>query len=131
MRTTGAKIVFFLIVILFAIALIFRWQESVRKEAFNRNPKELVYTKHALCRMDCREISKEDIDEVIKKGAINFNRSNRREAPCPVFAIQARISSGEYLRVIFAQCDDVTKVVTGYNLEQDFDCYCPGDEKKN
>ncbi len=130
MRTTGAKIVFFLIVILFVIALIFRWQEPVRKEAFNRNPKELVYTKHALCRMVCREISKEDIDEVIKKGAINFNRSNRREAPCPVFAIQARISTGEYLRVIFAQCDDVTKVVTGYNLEQDFDCYCPGDEKR-
>ncbi len=72
MRTTGAKIVFFLIVILFVIALIFRWQEPVRKEAFNRNPKELVYTKHALCRMVCRGISKEDIDEVIKKRGYQF-----------------------------------------------------------
>jgi hypothetical protein len=110
MKTKGAKIIFFLIVLLFAIALIFRWQEPVRKEAFNRNPKELIYTKHALCRMDCRQISKKDIDEVMKKGIINYNRSNRREAPCPVYAVQARISSGEYLRVIFAQCDDVTKV---------------------
>jgi hypothetical protein len=29
--------------------------------------------------------------------------------------------------VVFAQCDDETKVVTCYNLEEDFDCHCPGD----
>jgi hypothetical protein len=33
--------------------------------------------------------------------------------------------------VIFAQCNDETKVVTCYNLEEDSDCHCPGDQNKN
>jgi hypothetical protein len=32
--------------------------------------------------------------------------------------------------VIFAQCRKETKVVTCYNLQQDFECDCPGDENK-
>lgn len=80
--------------------------------------------------MDCRQISKEDIKEIMKKGIINFNRTNRRDRPCPTFALQGRTSDGERLRVIFAQCDNQTKVVTCYNLDEDFECFCPGDENK-
>jgi hypothetical protein len=75
--------------------------------------------------MDCRLISKEEIMEIMKKGIINFGRSDRKDRPCPTFALQGRTSSGESLRIIFAQCREETKVVTCYNLEKEFSCDCP------
>jgi hypothetical protein len=131
MKKSRATLSMIFVLILLFVFIYKRWQEPVRKEAFDRTPSHLYYTKHALCRMECRQISKEDIKEIMKKGIINFNRSNRRDRPCPTFALQGETSDGEKLRVIFAQCDDETKVVTCYNLEEDFDCHCPGDENKN
>ena len=118
--------------LIFVLILLFvfvykRWQEPMRREAFDRHPSHLYYTKHALCRMDCRHISKEDIREIMDRGIINFNKSDRWERPCPTFALQGVTDDGEKIRVIFAQCSDETKVITCYNLEQDFECHCPGD----
>lgn len=131
MKSSRATLSMIFVLILLLVFVYKRWQEPVRKEAFDRTPSHLIYTKHALCRMDCRKISKQDIKEIMKKGIINFNRSNRRDRPCPTFALQGETSDGEKLRVIFAQCVDETKVVTCYNLEEDFDCQCPGDPLPN
>lgn len=119
-----------ILVLFFLVFIIRRWNEPVRKEAFDRHPSSITYTNHALCRMDCRQISKEEIIEIMEKGIINFNKTNKRDRPCPTFALQGRTTSGESLRVIFAQCATETKVVTCYNLKEDFECHCPGDEKK-
>lgn len=127
MRSRNSLLVIFLLASLFLVFIIRRWNEPEKKEAFDRHPSSLVFTKHALCRMDCRRIDKGEIAEIMEKGLINFNKSNRRGRPCPTFALQGRTTSGENLRVIFAQCDDVTKVITCYNLEQEFACDCPGD----
>lgn len=67
---------------------------------------------------------------IMKKGIINFSKSNRTGRPCPTYALQGVTPDGESLRVVFAQCDEETKVVTCYNLKKDFNCYCPGDENK-
>lgn len=75
--------------------------------------------------MDCRQISRKEINEIMEKGVINLSKSDRRDRPCPTYALQGRTSDGDYIRVIFAQCDDETRVVTCYNLEKDFDCDCP------
>ena len=122
MRSKGATYTLIIVLVILGIFLISRWQEPVRKEMFDRDPAQLVYTRHALCRMDCRQISKQEISEIMKKGIININRSNRRDKPCPTFALQGRTSDGDNIRVIFAQCNEETKVVTCYNLEKDFDC---------
>ncbi len=77
--------------------------------------------------MDCRHITKEEINEIMQKGIINFYKSNRNGKPCPTYALQGETDEGEKLRVIFAQCSNETKVVTCYNLEEDFECHCSGD----
>ena len=119
------------VIALFAVAAIrLRWFEPQSREAFDRHPRHLEYTKHALCRMDCRKISKSDIDEILQTGIIVFNKSNMQDRPCPTFALQGYTSDHENLRVIFAQCRKETKVVTCYNLQEDFECDCPGDENK-
>ena len=104
---------------------------SAKKErGFSRTISQLEYTKHALCRMDCREISKNDIEGIMKSGKINYAKSDLNDTPCPTYALQGLTDDGQNLRVVFAQCNEKIKVVTAIDLEKEFDCYCPGDEKK-
>ena len=118
-----------LIIALVGLAVMrMRLWEPQRTEAFNRYPSHIEYTRHAECRMNCRKISKEDIGDVMRKGVIIFNKSNLRDKPCPTFAVQGFTYNGENIRIIFAQCRSVTKVVTCYNLKKDFNCDC-GDDK--
>jgi hypothetical protein len=139
MKRGRATISLILVLLLLAVFVYKRWQEPQRRELFDRTPERLLFTRHAQCRMDCRHISKEDIEEIMDKGVINLNKSRRNDRPCPTFALQGETSDHEKIRVIFAQCRNETKVVTCYNLEEEFDCHCPGEgqtgtvtkEKKN
>ncbi len=130
MKQGRATLSLLLILVLLVVFIYKRWQEPVRGELFDRTPSSLIYTKHALCRMNCRHISREDIAEIMKKGIIHLGKSDRFDKPCPTYALQGETSDGEKLRVIFAQCEKETKVITCYNLEEEFECHCPGDEKK-
>jgi len=125
MKPKQATYTLIIVLLLLFVFIYKRWQEPVRREPFDRHPSHLYYTKHALCRMDCRHISKQDIDEIMHKGIINFNKTNRRDRPCPTFALQGQTTDGEKIRVIFAQCNEETKVITCYNLQEDFECHCP------
>ncbi|MFI5186514.1 MAG: DUF4258 domain-containing protein [Chitinophagales bacterium] len=130
MRSKNVTATLIIIIVILVYAAL-RWYvlEPHKKEAFNRHPSHLIYTHHALCRMDCRHISKEDIDEIMQKGIIFLNKSNMNDKPCPTFALQGFTNDNEDLRVIFAQCDSVTKVVTCYNLHKEYECHCPGDDE--
>jgi hypothetical protein len=130
MKKRSVFVPLFLLLLVFLVFLIRRWNEPERKEAFDRHPHALIYTRHALCRMDCRHISRDDIGEIMEKGIINFNKSSKDASPCPIFALQGRTAGGESIRVIFAQCAAETKVITCYNLEEEFRCHCPGDQTK-
>ncbi len=101
-----------------------------RNNGFDRTLAYIEYTAHARCRMKCRKISQNDIEDIMRKGKINYAKSDVAEAPCPVYAVQGYTNDKEHLRVIFGQCDNKTKVITCYNLDEDFECHCPGDEKK-
>jgi hypothetical protein len=130
MKKRNVFLPIFLLALAFIVFLIRRWNEPQRKEAFDRQPASLIYSKHAHCIMACRQISEDEVEEIMQKGAINFNKSSRWAQPCPVFALQGRTSSSERLRVIFSQCPGRTKVITCYKLDEEVDCSCPGDEKK-
>jgi hypothetical protein len=131
----------FLFLIIMALAIIFiqKWKgvkeksdasTVVRARGFDRRISMLEYTQHALCRMDCRKISKSDIQDIVRTGEINYAKTDLRDKPCPTYAVQGYSDDGQHLRVIFAQCNTKTKVVTCYDLEKDFECNCPGDENK-
>lgn len=102
---------------------------SVRDRGFARQVAYLVYSKHARCRMSCRQISESDVQDIMRSGTINYNKSEL-EKRCPVYAVQGTTNDGENLRVIFAQCKEKTTVVTCYHMDKEFECDCPGDEKK-
>lgn len=131
MKSKNATLSLLLILAVLTVALLKWRQEPKLKEAFDRTPKVLQFTSGARCRMVCRQISEAEIREIMKKGIINFNRSNRRGQPCPIFALQGRTGNGASIRVHFSQCAEATTVMDCYNLERDTECACPGDTTIN
>ncbi len=83
-----------------------------------------VYTKHAKCRMDCRNISEKEIMEVVREGHINYAKSKQEDGRCPTYAIEDEVADGSHLRVVFAKCENTTKVVTCIDLDKEFKCTC-------
>ncbi|HVG11685.1 MAG TPA: DUF4258 domain-containing protein [Flavisolibacter sp.] len=141
------KLAPFLFIILLAILVVVAKRVFVRDDAsttahnrrvsstgkqrgFARNVTNLEYTKHSLCRMDCRKVSREDIKLIMAEGTINYRKSDLQDKPCPTYALEGYTDDEEHLRVVFAQCNTITKVVTCINLDEEFACDCPGDERK-
>lgn len=104
-------------------------QQSNRDHGFNRRVSDLEYTKHARCRMNCRHITQAEVQEILQNGTINERKSNENDRPCPTYAVEGTTSENQRLRIVFAQCDNITKVVTCIDLNNEWECHCPGDDK--
>ena len=105
-------------------------QEENRSHGFNRRISYLEYTKHAKCRMDCRHITQPEVEEILRNGTINERKSDMNGTPCPTYAVEGTTSENQRLRIVFAQCDNETKVVTCIDLGKEWQCHCPGDADK-
>jgi hypothetical protein len=101
-----------------------------RNRGFDRRVSYLEYTHHAKCRMQCRNISQEEVKEIMRDGKINYNKSDVNAMPCPEYAVEGITSDNQRVRIVFAQCDLKSKVVTTIDLNTDWSCDCPGDDKK-
>jgi hypothetical protein len=93
--------------------------------------QKLEYSKHGACRMECRQITEADIRELVGKGEltgkgkVNYSKSNVRDKPYPTYAIEGFTASGKNLRIVIADCDSVSKVVTAIDLKMENDsCDC-------
>ena len=86
--------------------------------------KRIIFTKHALCRMECRYIDEMEIKFALKEGRINEKKSQRNDKPCPTFAIETRSQDGQLVRVVCADCQEYTKIITVIDLENKFKCNC-------
>ena len=101
-----------------------------RDRGFDRRTSYLEYSNHAKCRMQCRHISQAEVADIMEKGKINYNKSDLQNARCPRYAIEGETKDDQEVRIIFAQCNDKTVVVTVIDLETDYKCDCPGDDNK-
>ena len=103
---------------------------SDRDRGFDRRVSYLEYTQHAKCRMGCRRISQAEVEEIMQAGKINYNKSNVNASPCPAYALEGTTRDDQRVRIVFAQCDLKTKVVTVIDLDTEWSCDCPGDDDK-
>jgi len=85
---------------------------------------QLVYTKHAKCRMGCRTISKSEVEHILKNGKVNDYKSDKHDKPCPSYALEGKTNDGQTVRIVFADCNNATKVVTAIDLENNYKCNC-------
>lgn len=102
--------------------------EINRNHGFDRRISYIEYTQHAKCRMECRHISQAEVEEIMQKGKINYKKSDIDANPCPVYALEGTTKDDQRVRIVFAQCDFKSKVVTCIDLDTEWECHCPGDD---
>lgn len=105
--------------------------EVNRNRGFDRRTSYLEYTSHAKCRMQCRKISQAEVEDIMRNGKINYNKSEVNAHPCPTYALEGVTQDNQRVRIVFAQCDYKTKVVTAIDLGTEWSCDCPGDDSKH
>jgi len=101
-----------------------------RDRGFDRRISYLEYSNHAKCRMQCRKISQSEVEEIMRDGKINYNKSDLQNARCPRYAVEGVTADNQRMRIVFAQCNEKTTVVTVIDLDTEWTCDCPGDDKK-
>lgn len=101
-----------------------------RDKGFDRRVSYLEYSNHAKCRMECRKISEPEVEQIMEEGTINYNKSDIENSRCPRYAVEGVTTDDQRVRIVFAQCNDKTTVVTVIDLDTEWTCHCPGDDKK-
>jgi hypothetical protein len=101
-----------------------------RNHGFDRRTSYIEYTVHAKCRMKCRKISQDEVEQIMKEGRINYNKTDVNARPCPAYALEGVTRDDQRVRIVFGQCDQKTKVITVIDLNTDWSCDCPGDDNK-
>ena len=102
-------------------------REVNRNRGFDRRTSFIEYTQHARCRMSCRQITEEEVKEIMQNGKINYRKSDVHDRPCPTYALEGVTHESQRVRIVFAQCDNKTKVVTTIDLDKEWTCDCTGD----
>lgn len=94
-----------------------------RIEGFNRNPANLIFSKHAKCRMDCRNIDESEVKEILKSGKINYKKvqSDKRGKTFPV---EGYTHDKQFVRIVFAPRGNDLVVVTVIDLNTEWSCNC-------
>lgn len=103
--------------------------EINRDRGFDRRISYLEYGNHAKCRMDCRHITQQEVEEIMQDGKINYTKSDLQNTRCPRYALEGITKDNQKVRIVFAQCNEKTEVVTVIDLETEWECHCPGENK--
>ena len=93
------------------------------KIPFDRNG-QVILTKHARCRMDCRHITMHEIHEILNTGNINYDKSEPNSHPDPKYAIEGYTEEKQHLRIIVAPENIKLIIVTCIELGVEWQCDC-------
>ncbi|MEO6904446.1 MAG: DUF4258 domain-containing protein [Bacteroidia bacterium] len=76
----------------------------------------LIYTAQDSCKMQCNGITIQEVKTVLKTGKINYDKSNVREKPFGLYAVEGNTADGQNIRIMIADCDTISKIVTAIDL---------------
>ena len=89
---------------------------------------KLIFTKHARCRMECREITEEEVENIVATGTINEAKSKEEneeaDGHCPTYALEGNTKDGQHVRIVVGACEKITKVITAIDLGAEHECNC-------
>lgn len=115
------------IALLVVLYLLIGKNERVDRREKDFRHNEIELTDHAKCRMDCRHITKKEIEEVLDYGKINYSKSDKKAKPCAKYALEYFVD-GKAVRVVVGDCNNKAVIITVIDLDHDFECHCPGDD---
>ena len=84
---------------------------------------EIVYSKHARCRMDCRNITPAEIQEVLEEGVVNIKKSEPGRTNAR-YALEDVTKDGQKVRIVIALEKTQAVLVTCIDLEKEWPCNC-------
>ena len=92
-------------------------------EGFDRSISNIIYSKHARCRMDCREIDESEVTQILREGRINPDKieSSSKGVSYP---LEGRTHDGQRVRIVFAPKEKSLVVVTVIDLDKEYECDC-------
>ncbi len=148
MKNMKKLIPYFLLAILFVIALVVKQYRSrqseevnspsVQNESETNNTREdkqdsldifreadakYFFTKHARCRMACRKITQLEIKEIVRKADVNYSKSELDATRGPKYALEGYTSKDkQHIRVIVAPTQRHLSIVTVIDLDEDWTC---------
>jgi len=100
-------------------------EETSDSRGLNRNPSNIIYSKHARCRMSCRHIDESEVKEILKAGKINYAKSELNGTACKKkYAVEGTTHDGQRVRFIFAPCNTELTVVTVIDIGKEWPCDC-------
>jgi hypothetical protein len=93
-------------------------------DPINRHPDQIIYSRHARCRMDCRHITETEIKEILDRGKINY-RKIEENPKGKTYPLEGITDEHQHLRVVFApKGDNDIEVVTCIDLDTEWSCDC-------
>ncbi|MBP6532184.1 MAG: DUF4258 domain-containing protein [Bacteroidia bacterium] len=137
MKKTGSTLTMFVIIILALLTLAVKRCNKSRESHTDRTISvnegdwrhhKLIFTKHARCRMECRDISEDEVEFILINGVINEQKSKEEDAEatghCPTYALEGKTNDGQQVRIVFGACEKITKVITAIDLGVEHACDC-------
>ena len=91
--------------------------------ALREGNKTVVYSRHALCRMNCRHIDETEVKEILKDGTVNFNKIEENDKGIP-YPVEGTTHEGQHVRIVFAPHENKLTVVTVIDLDKEWECDC-------
>lgn len=90
-----------------------------------RNTSDLILTKHVRCRMGCREVTLEEITDIIENGTVNYKKSGIGKKGDSTFALEGVSVDKQHLRVVVApEKNGKLVVITCIDLRKEWLCNC-------
>ncbi|MBX2939197.1 MAG: DUF4258 domain-containing protein [Ferruginibacter sp.] len=90
---------------------------------FKRDTSLLVYSRHARCRMGCRQIDAGEVNDILLNGKLDASRIQESEKGL-TYPLEGITSDKQYVRVVFAPDENEIVVVTVIDLEKEWPCNC-------
>lgn len=93
--------------------------------------RPLVITEHAACRMDCRFITRQQIEDSLHRGVVNDRKSEPSLKPCPKYVVDAALpikgkkkgqERTKNVQGVFAACPFETRVLTVIDTATNWPC---------
>ena len=75
----------------------------------NINLKKIAYSHQVQSNIQNNRINTIDINSVLKKGNINFSKSNTRQKPCPLYIIEGNSGSKGIILTV-QNCDSIATI---------------------
>lgn len=122
-KINGYVIILIVIILIIAKGISSFNGENEGAENF-RNTGRLILTRHAKCRMDCRQITINEIKEILEKGKVNNSKSTVGSKGDRTYALEGYSSDNQHIRVIVAPENKGLVVITCIDLNKEWPCNC-------